>query len=125
MQTGTPVLISRAQAARDFGYLTTVGRNSGQPRTVEIWFAARDSAIYILAGGGEDSNWVQNLKANPRVSIRIGRTDFRGTGRIVSNTDEDRLARRLLAAKYQGWSEGKRLSAWARTALPVAIDLKR
>ncbi len=36
---------------------------------------------------------------------------------------EDALARRLLAAKYQGWSEGRSLSAWARESLPVAIDL--
>ena len=29
----------------------------------------------------------------------------------------------LLAAKYQGWREGGRLSSWARTALPIAIDI--
>ena len=33
-------------------------------------------------------------------------------------------ARRLLAAKYQGWKEGKPMSGWATTALPVAIDLQ-
>jgi hypothetical protein len=38
---------------------------------------------------------------------------------------EDRLARELLAAKYQGWEPGKPLSAWARTALPVVIDLSQ
>ena len=117
--------ISREQAARDFCYLTTIGRKSGKPRTVEIWFGTKDHAIYILSGGGDDSHWVQNLKANPKVSIRIGRTDFRGRGRIVKDANEDQMARRLLAAKYQGWSEGKRLSAWARTSLPVAIDLRR
>jgi hypothetical protein len=29
----------------------------------------------------------------------------------------------MLAEKYQEWKEGKTLSDWARTALPVAIDL--
>jgi hypothetical protein len=33
------------------------------------------------------------------------------------------MARHLLAGKYQGWKEGKKLSDWARTALPVALDL--
>jgi len=29
----------------------------------------------------------------------------------------------LLASKYQGWRKGRRMSEWARTALPVAIDI--
>jgi hypothetical protein len=32
------------------------------------------------------------------------------------------MARRLLAAKYQGWREGRSLSGWARTAVPIAIE---
>jgi hypothetical protein len=36
---------------------------------------------------------------------------------------DDGLARRLLATKYQGWQEGRALSAWACESLPVAIDL--
>jgi deazaflavin-dependent oxidoreductase (nitroreductase family) len=113
------------QAERDFCYLTTIGRKTGEPRTVEIWFGVSDHALYILSGGGDDSHWVQNLKANPKVTVRIGRTTFKGRGRLVTDPEEDRMARRLLAAKYQGWSAGKRLSTWARTSLPVAIDLKK
>ena len=37
---------------------------------------------------------------------------------------DDLLARRLLDAKYHGWSEGRALTGWAQTALPVAIDLE-
>lgn len=38
-------------------------------------------------------------------------------------TKEDALARRLLDERYMDSGPGKRLSSWARTALPVAIDL--
>ena len=31
------------------------------------------------------------------------------------------VARRLLAAKYQGWTDGKPLSSWAAGSLPVEI----
>jgi hypothetical protein len=41
----------------------------------------------------------------------------------VTDEKEEKLARHLLAEKYQGWKQGQSLSAWARTALPVAIDL--
>jgi hypothetical protein len=37
--------------------------------------------------------------------------------------EEDSLARHLLAAKYQGWREGRPLSDWARTALLVALEI--
>ena len=55
--------------------------------------------------------------------MRIGKHTFNGTARLVKEKEEDTLARYLLAEKYQEWEEGKTLSEWARTALPVAIDL--
>jgi hypothetical protein len=33
------------------------------------------------------------------------------------------VARRLLAARYQGWDEGRPLSEWATAGLAVAVDL--
>lgn len=108
---------------RDFCYLTTVGRKSGRERTIEIWFGLDDSTVYMLSGGGDDAHWVKNLRADNRVRVRIGRMRFQGSARLVESADEDALARRLLAAKYQGWRPGKHLSAWARDSLPVAVDL--
>ena len=54
--------------------------------------------------------------------VLIGDEEFACAGRIVVGEAEDAMARRLLAGKYQGWEAGKRLSTWARTALPVAIQ---
>jgi deazaflavin-dependent oxidoreductase (nitroreductase family) len=107
----------------DFCYATTVGRRTGRPHTIEIWFGARDSTIYLLSGAGERSDWVKNLKADPAVHVRIAGSEWQARARLVEDPDEEAGARRLLAAKYQGWEEGQRLSGWARTALPVAIDL--
>jgi hypothetical protein len=78
----------------------------------------------MLAGGGERSDWVKNLRRDPAVSIRLGDDRYPSTARPVApGTAEDGLARRLLCAKYQGWREGEPLSEWGRTALPVAFDL--
>jgi deazaflavin-dependent oxidoreductase (nitroreductase family) len=106
-----------------FAYLTTSGRRSGRPHTVEIWFALADGAIYLLSGGGERSDWVRNLRADPRVSIRVGDEDRTASARLVEASDEDQRVRRMLASKYQGWRDGQSLSGWARTALPVALDV--
>jgi deazaflavin-dependent oxidoreductase (nitroreductase family) len=112
-----------AEADLDFCYLTTMGRKSGLERTVEIWFGLEGDTLYLLSGGGDSSNWVRNLQADDRVSVRLGRKTYPGHARLIEAEDEDALARRLLAAKYQEWAPGKRLSSWARNSLAVAIDL--
>ena len=110
-------------AAEDYCYLTTTGRVSGNPHEIEIWFGVRGSSIYLLSGGGRDSDWVKNLLKNPAVTVRIAKTIFAGTARLVTDPEEETTARYLLAEKYQEWEEGRTLSEWARTALVVGIDL--
>jgi deazaflavin-dependent oxidoreductase (nitroreductase family) len=78
----------------------------------------------MLSGGGDRADWVRNLKKTPRVRLRIGTQTANATARVLrAGTKEDELARQLLDGKYEGWREGKRLSGWARTALPVAIEV--
>jgi deazaflavin-dependent oxidoreductase (nitroreductase family) len=106
----------------DYCYLTTSGRISGRPRTIEIWFALEGETVYMLSGGGDRSNWVRNLQREPRVSVRIGDRTFDGRARIVAEEREDELARRLLFDKYAPRYSGD-LSNWRTKALPVAVDI--
>ena len=111
-------------ADKDFAYLTTTGRRTGKDHTIEVWFALQDGRVYMLSGGGDRADWVQNLRKTPRVRLRIGTQAATATARVVrGGTKEDEVARQLLDGKYQGWREGKRLSSWARTALPIAIEI--
>ena len=109
-------------SAEEYCYLTTKGRVSGRPHEIEIWFGAKNNTIYLLSGS-EKSDWVKNLLNDPAVTVRIAKHNFAGTARVVANKEEELKARYLVAEKYQEWEEGKTLSEWARTALPVAIDL--
>ena len=111
-----------ALAKEDYCYLTTAGRVTGRPHEIEIWFGRRNNTLYLLSGS-ENSDWVRNLLKNPIVMVRIAKHTFPGTARLVKDKEEDTTARYLVAEKYQEWEEGKTLSEWARTALPVAIDL--
>lgn len=115
--------IAERFGAEQYCYLTTTGRVTGLPREIEIWFAARGNAIYMLAGSGVNSHWVMNILQQPRVRVRIDDEEFAGAGRVVESDEEASAVRPLLAAKYQDWTPDRPLSAWARTALPVAIDL--
>ena len=109
-------------ADEDFCYLTTTGRVTGNPHTIEIWFAAEDDTLYILSGGRERADWVKNIRAHPKVSVRVADKHFDATGRILAPGDEDATARKLVAGKYRPRYSGD-LDDWERTALPVAIDL--
>jgi deazaflavin-dependent oxidoreductase (nitroreductase family) len=111
----------QALAAEDYCYLTTTGRFSGRPHTVEIWFALHNSTLYILSGGLDRSDWVKNSLRNPRVSIKIRDSVFEGQARPVKDAEEDALARKLLFDKYSPTDD--ELEEWARTSLPMAFDL--
>jgi deazaflavin-dependent oxidoreductase (nitroreductase family) len=109
-------------AARDFCYVTTTGRTTGQPHRIEIWFAAQPDrdTIFMLSGGRERADWVRNLVASPRCTVEIGDVTFVGYGRVIEGTVDDDLARTLVHDKY---ARGDDLQTWRSTALPVAIDL--
>jgi deazaflavin-dependent oxidoreductase (nitroreductase family) len=103
-------------------YLTTVGRSSGKPREIEIWFALDGDTLYMLSGGRDRSNWVRNLIREPSVTVRVGAESLEGGARVVApDSEEDALARRLLLDKY---ARGDELEGWGRDALPVAVDLQ-
>jgi len=113
-----------ALKSEEYCYLTTTGRVSGTPHEIEIWFGLEGSTAYLLSGGADGSDWVKNLRVNPKVKLRIGKHIFDATARVVQNIQEESMARPMLAAKYQNWREGQQLSDWARNALVVAIDLR-
>ena len=117
--------------ADQYAYLTTVGRRTGRPHTIEIWFAELDGTLYLLSGGAGRSDWVRNLRREPRVRVRVGgprelSADLDGTfdaiAREVVDPAEDESARRAMAAKYRDWKPGEPLDDWAASALLIAVD---
>jgi deazaflavin-dependent oxidoreductase (nitroreductase family) len=117
----TPTELLAAHADDSVCHLQTTGRSSGRPRTIEVWFATDGERIYLLAGGRDRAHWVRNLRVEPRVRVRIGGRTIDGSARVIEGDEREPLARRMLAAKYQGWREGSPLSAWAAGSLPVEI----
>jgi deazaflavin-dependent oxidoreductase (nitroreductase family) len=97
-------------------YLTTIGRKTGKPRTIEIWFVMSQQHIYILAERGLRAQWVRNLQADPNVTVQIGQRRLSARGRILDDArdhQEWQAVAELSRRKY-GWGEG----------LPVAFDAR-
>jgi len=119
------VTLDRRLVDRDLCYLETIGRVTGRAHVVEMWFAPDPTGdrLYMMAGGRDQADWVRNVRHDGRVRIRLGRVWLTGSAAVVEGTADEPVVRRLLAAKYQGWTEGSALSDWARHALPVAVEL--
>ena len=91
-----------------FLYLTTIGRKTGLPREIEIWFVQLDERPYILAEHGFKAQWVQNILINPRVHVRIGDQEWDGLARVLdAEKDADVFLRaRELSRKKYAWGDG-------------------
>jgi deazaflavin-dependent oxidoreductase (nitroreductase family) len=110
-------------AQQQYCYLTTRGRRTGNPHTIEIWFGLEGSTLYILAGNGENADFVRNLRAEPEVQVRIDGVTYPAQARVVTDGTEDAFARQMLVAKYQP-GYGSDLTSWGQTSVPVALDLQ-
>lgn len=112
-----------AVATLDHCYVTTTGRRTGRPHTIEIWFALDGDRVFLLSGGGDGSDWVRNIREHPTVGLRLGDADFLAHAAILDRGDaDDAHARLLLLEKYASRTDDD-LTAWQREALVVAIDL--
>lgn len=117
-----------AEAREGNGYLTTTGRVTGRAHEIEIWFAVEPESagrtVYLLSGGRGRSDWVKNVGHNPAVRFRAGGTTYNGSARIVGPDDPvDGRLRVVVATKYGQGSVAGELTNWARTSLPVVIEL--
>ena len=110
-------------ADADYCYLTTTGRVSGRPHTIEIWFALHEHTVYMLSGAGDRSDWVKNILHSPAVQVKINGIMFSGQARVVNGVAEDASARTLVSTKYTPRTSDD-LRDWSRTSLPVAVDLQ-
>jgi deazaflavin-dependent oxidoreductase (nitroreductase family) len=89
-------------------YLTTIGRITGLPREIEIWFVKSNGKFYILAEHFHEAQWVKNIERNSRVRVRVGDREFEGTARVLDaerDSDAWQTAERLANEKY-GWGDG-------------------
>ena len=88
-------------------YLTTRGRKSGLSREIEIWFTYRDGRFYLIAEY-PTSNWVRNLRTDPKAHVRVAGKNFAIHARFVTPEAEPELHRAIadLSTKKYDWGDG-------------------
>jgi deazaflavin-dependent oxidoreductase (nitroreductase family) len=94
----TQLDIERLAATRTVD-LTTIGRRSGQPRTVEIWWFHVDGR-FVITGTPGRRDWLANVRSNPNVVIAAAFGSFGGT---VTEIDDPEFRRRVFTDPQIGW----------------------
>jgi hypothetical protein len=102
--------------------ITTIGRRSGKPRRMEIWFHNLGGRIYISGLPGR-RGWYANLLAQPEFVFHLKETveaDIRARARPVTNLSERETVLRDLLA---GIGRGEALAAWVADSPLVEVEL--
>lgn len=83
--------LTRASSARERTVdITTVGRNSGKPRRIEIWFYRVGDTSYLSGVPGK-RGWYANLRANPAFTFHLNhgvRADLAAVGLPIADPAE-------------------------------------
>ena len=120
-----------------FLLLTHTGRKSGLPRQTVLGVLLHDRAkdvYYVMAGWGEQSDWVKNIEKTPQVEIIVGRRHFYALARSLPPEEAEskviayakqhphliRSLPRLLGYRIDGSEED--LRALARLGIVVAFE---
>ena len=102
--------------------ITTTGRQTGQPRRIELVFHNVDGRILISGRPGFPRGWVANLVADSRMTFHLkGRltADLPAGGRVVTDRTE---RKELLAPIAAAWRTNLALMVASAPLVEVVFD---
>jgi deazaflavin-dependent oxidoreductase (nitroreductase family) len=88
-------MLERGIAPRSHALLETIGRRSGEPRRIPIGNGLRGDHFWIVTEHGHRAAYVRNIKANPRVRVKVGRRWLEGTAHLLPDDDPRERMRML------------------------------
>jgi deazaflavin-dependent oxidoreductase (nitroreductase family) len=109
--------------------ITTIGRKSGLPRRIEIYFHQFDGKFYLTGRPGFKRDWVANISANPEFTLHLKHgveADIPVRGEPEPNPDErGRILFRALTESWGSDPERSRaaLDRWVETAPFIRFEL--
>ena len=119
--------VRRALASDPTIDITTTGRNSGEPRRIEIWMLAIDDRFFITGTPGP-RGWLANIRTNPRVVVHMKNgmhADLVAWAHVVDDEDDAATRavrrRRELVSHATSARRARRLVADGRAQLRQAL----
>jgi deazaflavin-dependent oxidoreductase (nitroreductase family) len=110
--------------------ITTTGRQSGQPRRIEIWYHRIAGRYYITGTPGRPRSWYANLVAHPAFTFHLKESaaaDLAATARPVTDPAErEQVLAAILASipEFAG-APGQQLADWVAGSPLVEVSFDR
>lgn len=102
--------------------ITTIGRKSGRPRRIEIWYFVVDGTVYISGTPGA-RDWYANVLANPQLIFHVkhgAHADLSAYAEpILDQAERRRIMERIMAAN--SYFSGGDLAAWVAGSPLIAV----
>ncbi len=115
--------IERALQADSLIDMTTTGKQTGQPRRIEIAFHNFEGVLYITGLPGK-RDWYANLLADPRFTFHLkqsAQADLPARATPITDAAE---RRRVLARVVQKWNRQDQLEAFVQSSPLVSVQLE-
>lgn len=103
--------------------MTTIGKKTGKPHTVEIAFHNFDGVLYISGMPGK-RDWYANLAVNPHFTFQLKQsTQASLPARAIPITDEAER-RRVLSKVVKKWDREDQLETFVQSSPLVEVQLE-
>ena len=109
----------RRLAKKQTTTLIHIGRKTGKPHKVTIWFVLEGDRLYI-GTANVNRQWVHNVQTTPEVKLSMGGETFGGTARFLTDPVEHERTMAAIRRKYWMFRPIIELGRFF-----VAIDLMR
>jgi len=103
--------------------ITTIGRKTGQPRRVEIWFHNIDGRLFITGTPGT-RDWYANMVANPEFTFHLkesGQADLPARAAPITDPQQKRAILTAIIASLDGDRDVER---WVQDSPLVEVILQ-
>ena len=100
--------------------ITTTGRKSGKPHTRPIWYVVEDGKILVQSGQDGKTDWYQNVKKTPAVTLKADRYTFRARARLMTDPKDVERVRALFLDKYTS----ARLLSWVGSGIGQGLPVE-
>ena len=105
--------------------ITTIGRKSGQPSRIEIWYFVVDGAVYLTGTPGA-RDWYANMQADPRIVFHVkqgARADLPARAAAIVDPAERRAIMGAVM-RENAWfaAQPYDLDAWVKGSPLVRVD---
>ena len=101
--------------------IAVYGRKSGRLIELPVWFVLEKNRLLLLPVYGSRTSWYRNLKANPKIRVKVGDFDEEFTAKLLESESQVKYVVRKFEEKY-GKEEIKKWYSGFDAAVEISLE---